>query len=109
MTSRRTFLNSMFGAAVAAPTMRGDAFTSLLRAHEVSGTRAAVDVADDESWLVVRRGSLRLVCNMGRQPVSVPLDAPTAQTVLAFDPVARQVTDGSIALGGHGVALLRVE
>ncbi len=68
-----------------------------------------VDVAHDESWLVVRRGALRLVCNLGRQPVSVPLDAPTAQTVLAFDPVARQVTDGTIDLGGHGVALLRVE
>ena len=56
MTSRRTFLNSMLGAAVAAPTMRGDAFTSLLRAHEVSGTRAAVDVADDESyWSEIQR------------------------------------------------------
>jgi len=68
-----------------------------------------VDVADDEGWLVVRRGALRLVCNLGRQPVSVPLDAMTAHTVLAFDPVPRQVTDGSIVLGGHGVALLRVE
>jgi len=68
-----------------------------------------VDVADDESWLVVRRGALRLVCNLGRKTVSVPLDAMTAQTVLAFDPVARQVSDGSIDLDGHGVALLRVE
>lgn len=70
-----------------------------------------VEVADDESWLVVRRGSLQLACNLLNRPSSVPLDAPVdaaaSEVVLAFDPATTATTLGAVGLGAHGVALLR--
>lgn len=67
----------------------------------------AVDTADDESWLVVRRGRLRLVCNLLARPGSVPLDVEVGEVVLAFEPETVAPASGSVGLGGHGVALLR--
>jgi selenocysteine lyase/cysteine desulfurase len=56
MQSRRTFVHSLLGAGVAAPVMRGDAFTRLFRAGEVGGTLTAARVADDESyWNEIQR------------------------------------------------------
>ena len=56
MQSRRTFVHSLLGAGIAAPVMRGDAFTRLVRAGEASGSRPALAVADDESyWTEIQR------------------------------------------------------
>ncbi|MEP6617738.1 MAG: aminotransferase class V-fold PLP-dependent enzyme [bacterium] len=56
MQSRRTFVNSLLGAGITAPIMRGDAFRRLLRAEEASGALASVTAADDESyWNEIQR------------------------------------------------------
>lgn len=56
MQSRRTFVHSLLGAGIAAPVLRGDAFTRLVRAGEASGSRPALAVADDESyWTEIQR------------------------------------------------------
>ncbi|MDB4915504.1 MAG: aminotransferase class [Gemmatimonadetes bacterium] len=56
MQSRRTFVNSLLGAGVAAPVMRGDAFRRLFRAEEVTGGRPPATMADDESyWSEIQR------------------------------------------------------
>ncbi len=56
MPSRRNFVNSLFGAAVAAPVMRGDAFSRLFRAESELGARPAQQLADDEAyWSQIQR------------------------------------------------------
>jgi isopenicillin-N epimerase len=56
MQSRRTFVNSLLGAGISAPIMRGDAFRRLYRAESMSGTSAAPALADDESyWSEIQR------------------------------------------------------
>lgn len=56
MPTRRTFVNSLFGAAVTAPVMRGDAFSRLFRAEAEFGKTAAEVVADDETyWSQIQR------------------------------------------------------
>ena len=66
-----------------------------------------VDVADDASWLVVRRGSLRLACNLHAAPATVPLDVENGDVVLAWDPLTTRPGESCVALDAHGVALLR--
>jgi len=68
-----------------------------------------VDVADDASWLVVRRGSLRLACNLLAAPATVPLDIETGDVVLAWDPLTTRPGESCVALGAHGAALLRAD
>ena len=56
MPTRRTFVNSLLGAGISAPVMRGDAFRHLFRAEEVVAARPAVAVADDETyWAQIQR------------------------------------------------------
>ncbi|CAN5819505.1 aminotransferase class V-fold PLP-dependent enzyme [soil metagenome] len=50
MQSRRHFVHSLVGAGIAAPVMRGDAFSRLLRADEVAGATPPLAIADDESY-----------------------------------------------------------
>ena len=56
MQSRRAFVHSLLGAGIAAPVMRGDAFTRLVRAEEAGGGQSAARVADDEAyWSEIQR------------------------------------------------------
>ena len=56
MQSRRTFVNSLLGAGISAPMMRGDAFGRLFRAEAEFGAKAAEVVADDEAyWSQIQR------------------------------------------------------
>jgi isopenicillin-N epimerase len=50
MRSRRDFLASLARAGVAAPAFHAGAFTTLLRAEPIAGTRAAGNVAEDEIY-----------------------------------------------------------
>ena len=68
-----------------------------------------VDIADDGSWLVVRRGSLRLACNLLASPATVLLDVERGDVVLAWEPLTTRPGESCVALGAHGVALLRAE
>src|SRR5438270_633456 len=59
MTTRRTFVSSavsMLGAGASLPAMRPTAFAHLFRAEPIAGTRAAVSVAEDETyWREIQR------------------------------------------------------
>ena len=56
MQSRRAFVNSLIGAGISAPVMRGDAFRHLFRAEEVAGAATPPAVADDETyWSEIQR------------------------------------------------------
>jgi selenocysteine lyase/cysteine desulfurase len=56
MTSRRTFVSSIAGAAVSLPTMRGTAFRRLIEAEPIASGRAVLSVAEDETyWREIQR------------------------------------------------------
>src|SRR5258708_29045301 len=56
MPSRRTFVHSLFGASLAAPVMRADAFRRIFDATDVAGSRPADGVAaDEEYWEQIQR------------------------------------------------------
>ena len=65
----------------------------------------SVDVSYDEdgSWLVIRRGALRVVVNHSPGEVVIPLDRAPAYEVMAFGEVAL-VPEGA-CLQGHSVAV----
>ncbi|MDT5125726.1 MAG: maltooligosyltrehalose trehalohydrolase, partial [Mycobacterium sp.] len=62
-----------------------------------------VDYDEDQRWIVLRRGAFAVACNLGRDPVSVPV---TGEVVLAPDEPA--VGAETTRLGGHSFAILRV-
>src|SRR6476620_7629902 len=56
MPTRRSFVSSMLGAGVSLPVMRSSAFGQLFRAEPIAGGRAAVAVAEDETyWREIQR------------------------------------------------------
>lgn len=62
----------------------------------------AVDYDEDQRWLVMRRGSLHIACNIGAEPVTVPVGG---EVVLAW---GEPSVDGSrTTLPGHSFAILR--
>jgi maltooligosyltrehalose trehalohydrolase len=61
-----------------------------------------VDYDEEQRWIILSRGQLRIACNLGDQPVPVPA---AGDVVLAWgEPAAR---DGGTVLAGHSVAILR--
>src|SRR5690606_11725677 len=89
-----------------------------------SGDRAAteVDVADDGSRVVVRRGSIAVECTLTDEAQDVPLgealsgrgahSAPSAggEVLLGWEPAVLTGADGAIAVSvpGHSVAVVRL-
>ena len=62
----------------------------------------AVDYDEDDRWIVLRRGTLAIVCNLGSNPASVPA---VGEVVLAWgDP---DVHAASTVLQAHSFAVLR--
>jgi maltooligosyltrehalose trehalohydrolase len=61
-----------------------------------------VDFDEQDRWIVLRRGSLTLACNLGSKPVSVPC---AGELVLFSEPVS--VGDGHTELPSHSFAILR--
>src|ERR1051325_10328808 len=56
MPSRRTFVSSMLGAGASLPVMRPSAFAHLFRAEPIAGAKAAIAVAEDETyWREIQR------------------------------------------------------
>jgi maltooligosyltrehalose trehalohydrolase len=55
-----------------------------------------VDCDEDQRWLVLRRGSLRVVCNLAARPRLVPLDAPVTEVLLG---------NGTVDIAADGVTL----
>jgi len=61
-----------------------------------------VDYDEDERWITVHRGGLRIACNLGAEPVTVPV---AGEVVLAWgDP---KVDTDSTRLPAHSFAILR--
>src|SRR5881397_1249903 len=55
-TTRRGFVSSVLGAGVSLPVMRSSAFAQLFGAEPIAGVRAAVSVAEDETyWREIQR------------------------------------------------------
>ncbi|BCZ24912.1 malto-oligosyltrehalose trehalohydrolase [Mycobacterium senriense] len=63
----------------------------------------AVEFDEDERWISMSRGRLRIVCNLGAEQVRVPL---TGEVVLAWDEPDVDA-DGTV-LQGHSFAILSV-
>lgn len=85
------------------------ALIALRRAHpelaDPSLTRFAVETADDDSWLVMQRGDLRVAVCFG-PGVVVPLDAVVDEVLLAPD--GAEPGDGGVRLGAESFAVVRV-
>ncbi|MEZ0366420.1 malto-oligosyltrehalose trehalohydrolase [Mycobacterium sp. pUA109] len=62
----------------------------------------AIDYDEDARWIVVHRGRLAIACNLGVEPVTVPV---TGEVVLAWDEPA--VAAAHTTLPGHSFAILR--
>ncbi len=63
----------------------------------------AVDYDEGERWIVLRRGRLRIACNLGERPAAVPV---TGEVVLAWgEPV---VGTERTVLEGHSFAVISV-
>jgi maltooligosyltrehalose trehalohydrolase len=60
-----------------------------------------VDYDEDERWITVHRGGLRIACNLGAEPVRVPV---TGEVVLAWG--EPKVDADSAVLEGHSFAIL---
>jgi maltooligosyltrehalose trehalohydrolase len=65
--------------------------------------RVEVDFDDDELWLVMHRGGLRVVVNLADERRSFPYVA--TEVLLATD----KVDDGPVSLPGQSAAIVRVE
>ncbi|MFC5998218.1 malto-oligosyltrehalose trehalohydrolase [Quadrisphaera sp. GCM10027208] len=73
-----------------------------------SGDLRAVSVAhsDDEGWVVVARGDLRVALNVGAEPRTLPLDVSEPELLVAWDDDV-ELGDGGVLLPGESVAVLR--
>ncbi len=63
----------------------------------------AVDDDEDTRWIVMRRGRLAIACNLGADPVAVPV---TGEVVLAWSEPA--ISTDATVLAGYSFAILRM-
>ncbi len=61
-----------------------------------------VDYDEEQRWISIGRGGLRIACNLGTDPATVPV---TGDVVLAWGE-PKVGTDGTV-LDGHSFAILR--
>jgi maltooligosyltrehalose trehalohydrolase len=62
-----------------------------------------VDIDEDERWLVMHRGGLRVIANLSTQPRSVPVDA--FDLLLATGTL--EVGNGEVTVGPQSAAIVR--
>ena len=81
-----------------------------LRRAEPDLVTGATSVTFDETarWLVVRRESLAVACNLGTGAQSVPLPAPGAAVLLASAPDSVTLSAASVELPPDSVAIVRL-
>lgn len=65
-------------------------------------THLIVDINEEQRWIVMRRGRIAIVCNLGIEPVSIDV---TGETLLQWG--GPEVGNKSTMLPGHTVAVLR--
>ncbi|MFP5334804.1 MAG: malto-oligosyltrehalose trehalohydrolase [Actinomycetes bacterium] len=66
----------------------------------------SVEHSEEERWVVVSRGDLRVALNLGAQPRALPLDVPAGELLAAWDRDVA-IRDGCVLLPGESVAVLR--
>ncbi|MGO4590819.1 malto-oligosyltrehalose trehalohydrolase [Paenarthrobacter sp. 2TAF44] len=64
-----------------------------------------VEFDDDEHWLEMTRGAIRVVCNFGDEP----LDSPMGGSLLLATDTEAVLEDGSLTLPGGSAAVVRVQ
>ena len=64
--------------------------------------RLLVDYDEQARWIVLRRGRLAVACNLGAEPVAVPV---TGELVLCSE--SPSISDESTELGPHSFAIVR--
>jgi maltooligosyltrehalose trehalohydrolase len=69
--------------------------------------RVRVDFDEDARWLLVHRGAVRVVCNIGATGRSVPLGADISEVLFASDPEHTQASAKTARLAPESVAILR--
>lgn len=62
-----------------------------------------IDYDEDERWIVMYRGSLRVVCNLSENEVTVPVGG---SSLLAWEEPASSETGSSTRIPGHSFAIL---
>jgi maltooligosyltrehalose trehalohydrolase len=69
-----------------------------------------VECGEDDGWLVLTRGSVRVVANLAPEPADVPVPDLGAdpEVLLAWDEAGTSPAEGGVRLAGRSVALLRV-
>jgi maltooligosyltrehalose trehalohydrolase len=65
--------------------------------------RVQVRYDEEAGWLVVERGPITVVCNLGRSPVQVPVGG---ERVLLSSVEELAVLDGRVSLPADSVAIL---
>ncbi|MCQ4119075.1 malto-oligosyltrehalose trehalohydrolase [Rhodococcus tibetensis] len=63
----------------------------------------SVDYDEDDRWIVVHRGALRLACNLGSDPVTVPVGG---SPVLWWEPPKQDETASATVVPGHSFVVL---
>ncbi len=67
----------------------------------------SVQFDSDAQWLVVRRGCIRIVCNLSQEPQRVPCAELVCGEVLLSSTERCTVQDGAVELPGESVAIVR--
>jgi maltooligosyltrehalose trehalohydrolase len=65
-----------------------------------------LEVRAEGSWLVLDRGALRLACNLGPEPVTVPLDGEAARVLLSWG--SATASGGTATLPAESFALVEL-
>lgn len=65
--------------------------------------RLHVDYDEDERWITVHRNTLRIVCNLGPDPVTVPVGG---RPILWWDEPVANRTRSAVLVPGHSFAVL---
>lgn len=65
--------------------------------------RVAVDYDEDNRWITLHRSGIRLACNLGSDPVTVPFGG---HPVLWWDPVTQDATGAATVVPGHSFVVL---
>ena len=65
-------------------------------------TQLTVDYDEEQRWIIMRRGPIAIACNLGEEPVRVPV---TGEVLLRWGKT--DVAPDGATLPGHSVAILR--
>jgi maltooligosyltrehalose trehalohydrolase len=71
---------------------------------DLADTKVAYD--EDARWLAVRRGDVRVVVNLGKEPAAIPLGTRPVRVLAAWEPVREPGDDGVLHVPGESSVVL---